>query len=70
MANFIMEAKRRIRMARNRGQLDKTFDSVCDACASKNLTNYECDTCPLAQIYETKKWVMATLEDQYKKIED
>lgn len=70
MGNFDFNAKRRIRMARNRGQLEKTFDSICEECASKCLTGYRCDSCPIAGAYSVKKWAMDELQAQLRKLED
>ena len=70
MSNFVFEAKRKIRQARNAGQLKRTFDHICEDCASKNLTDYRCETCPLAGVYEVKRWTMEELERQLNALED
>lgn len=70
MGNFDLTAKRRIHMARNRGQLEKTLDSICEECASKCLTPYRCDSCPIVGAYSVKKWAMTELENQLRKLED
>lgn len=70
MSNFIQNAMRRIRAARNHGQVEKTFDAICNECASKNLLDCTCDSCPLEQVVKIKEWTLQTLEDQYRKVLD